>query len=204
MSADTASSAASRGYGEVSWERMARAVEKVRDRLSRAAAALDAAGILYAVAGGNAVAAWVSRVDEAAVRNTQDVGMLIRRDDLDRAIEAMANAGFVYRHAANIDMFLDGPTAKARDAVHIVFAGEKVQDDYLLPAPDVSESDVSGRVRILGLDALVRMKLTSFRDKDRMHLRDLLGVELIGVDWKAKVPPALADRLQMILDDPQG
>jgi len=49
---------------------MIRAVEKVRARLKRAATALDEAGVPYAVAGGNAVAAWVSRVDEAAVRNT--------------------------------------------------------------------------------------------------------------------------------------
>ena len=63
-------------YGPISWERMIRAVEKVRERLMRATAALEAAGIPYAVAGGNAVAAWVSRVDEAAVRNTQDVDIL--------------------------------------------------------------------------------------------------------------------------------
>ena len=42
----------------------------------------------YAVAGGNAVAAWVSRVDEAAVRNTQDVDILLRRSDLSAAIAA--------------------------------------------------------------------------------------------------------------------
>ena len=66
-------------YGKVSWERMIRAVEKVRDRLRRAVAALKKAGVPYAVAGGNAVAAWVSRVDEAAVRNTQDVDILLRR-----------------------------------------------------------------------------------------------------------------------------
>ncbi len=63
-------------YVAVSWERMIRAVEKVRQRLLRAASALESAGIPYAVAGGNAVAAWVSRVDEAAVRNTQDVGLI--------------------------------------------------------------------------------------------------------------------------------
>src|SRR5687767_10104528 len=82
-------------YGDVSWDRMIRAVEKVRQRLQRAAAVLDAAKIPYAVAGGNAVAAWVSRVDEAAVRNTQDVDILLRRADLERAIIAMTNAGFI-------------------------------------------------------------------------------------------------------------
>src|SRR5947208_16082626 len=54
-------------------ERMERAVIKVHERLLRATAALGAGGVPYAVVGGNAVAAWVSRVDEAAVRNTQDV-----------------------------------------------------------------------------------------------------------------------------------
>src|SRR5208337_3456412 len=107
--------------GEVSLERMVRAVEKVRIRLLRAATALEQAKVPYAVVGGNAVAAWVSRVDEAAVRNTQDVAILIRRDDLPAAISALGKAGFVHRHAAQIDMFLDGPGAKARDAVHVVF-----------------------------------------------------------------------------------
>src|SRR6476660_3498853 len=93
----------------LAWERMVTAVEKVRDRLRRAAQALEQAQIPYAVVGGNAVASWVSEVDEAAVRNTQDVDILLRRADLDRAKTALAEAGFVYRHAAGIDMFLDGP-----------------------------------------------------------------------------------------------
>ena len=109
---------------------MERAVEKVRQRLLRAASALEQAGVPYAVVGGNAVAAWVSRVDEAAVRNTQDVDILIQRNDLPAAIEAMSKAGFIHRHAAGIDMLLDGPQAKARDAVHLVFAGEKVRPEY--------------------------------------------------------------------------
>jgi hypothetical protein len=71
--------------GEVSWDRMVRAVEKVRDRLNRAVAALDKGQVEYVVIGGNAVAAWVSRIDESAVRNTQDVDILIRRSDLEAA-----------------------------------------------------------------------------------------------------------------------
>jgi hypothetical protein len=190
--------------GEVSWERMIRAVEKVRERLLRATAALDRAAIPYAVAGGNAVAAWVSRVDEAAVRNTQDVDLLLRRDDFDAATQALSKAGFVRRHAAGIDLFLDGPQAKARDAVHVVFAGEKVRPQYVLPAPDVAESELTPTFRVLNLDALVRMKLTSFRDKDRMHLRDLLEVGLIDASWRDRLPPELAPRLQQLLDTPEG
>ena len=65
--------------------RMVRAVERVRDRMHRAASALEQAGIAYAVIGGNAVAAHVGRIDESAVRNTQDVDILLRRSDLDAA-----------------------------------------------------------------------------------------------------------------------
>ena len=191
-------------FQEVSWERMERAVEKIRERLMRAASALEQAGVPYAVLGGNAVAAWVSRVDEAAVRNTQDVDILIRRADLPAAVEAMSKAGFIHRHSSGIDMFLDGPESKARDAVHLVFAGEKVRPEYVLPAPDVEECELSASFRLLSLESLVRMKLTSFRDKDRMHLRDLLDVGLIDAAWRERFPPELAARLQELLDNPEG
>jgi hypothetical protein len=188
----------------VSWERMIRAVEKVRERLRRAAAALAEAGVPYAVAGGNAVAAWVSRVDEAAVRNTQDVDILLRRSDLEAATEALGKAGFIRRRVAGIEMFLDGPQAKARDAVHIVLAGEKVRPEYEIPAPEVSESEAADFFRILTLEALVRMKLTSFRDKDRTHLRDLLEVGLVDASWLQRLPPELRARLQSLLETPDG
>ena len=191
-------------YGDVSWERMIRAVEKVRQRVLRAASALEKADIPYAVAGGNAVAAWVSRVDEAAVRNTQDVDILLRRTDLEAAKIAMAEAGFVYRHAAGIDMFLDGPGAKARDAVHVVFAGEKVRPEYTDPAPDVSQSEATESFRVLTLESLVRMKLTSFRRKDQVHVMDLLEVGLIDAAWVDRLPAELAARLQELLDTPDG
>lgn len=124
--------------------------------------------------------------------------------DLARAKEALAAAGFVYRHTSGIDMFLDGPGAKARDAVHIVFAGEKVRQDHLLPAPAVDESSTTATCQVLNLDALVRMKLTSFRDKDRTHLRDLIEVGLIDKEWLSRLPTELAPRLQALLDNPDG
>jgi hypothetical protein len=189
---------------EVSWERMIRAVEKVRDRLRRTVVALEAAGVPYALAGGNAVAAWVSRVDEAAVRNTQDVDILLRRSDLASAIEAMARAGFVHRHVKSIDMFLDGPDAKARDAVHVVFAGEKVKSDSIAPSPDVTESEATETFRLVTLEGLVRMKLTAFRDKDRTHLRDLIEVGLVDDSWSTRLSKELAARLQELLDNPEG
>lgn len=191
-------------YGEVSLERMVRAVEKVRERLLRSTAILEQAGIPYAVAGGNAVAAWVSRVDEAAVRFTQDVDLLVRREDLPRIITAFEAAGFHYRHAAGIDMLLDGPDAKDRDAVHLVFAEEKVREEYLLPTPSIEEFEDTEHFRILSLDALVCMKLTSFRLIDKVHLRDMLDVGLLDSGWPARFPAELAARLQLLIDTPDG
>lgn len=191
-------------YGDASWERMIRAVEKVRQRVLRAAAALEKAAIPYAVAGGNAVAAWVSRVDEAAARNTQDVDIVLRRSDLEAAKVAMAAAGFVYRHALGVDMFLDGADAKARDAVHVIFAGEKVRPDYVTAVPDVAESEATAAFRVVALESLVRMKLTSFRRKDQVHLLDLLETGLIDASWVDRFPPELAARLQHLVDTPDG
>jgi hypothetical protein len=190
--------------GEVSWERVVRAVEKVRQRLLRAAAALEKAGVPYAVTGGNAVAAWVSPVDEAAVRNTRDVDLLIRRSDLSSATRALEAAGFVHRRSAGVDMFLDGVGAKARDAIQILFAGEKVRSAYAYAAPDVAEAEKAEGMRLVTLDALVRMKLTSLRDRDRMHLRDLIDVGLVDAGWCARLPKDLGGRLQQLLDDPDG
>ena len=70
----------------VYWQRMAKGIDDVKRRLERAAAALAQLGVDYAVVGGNAVAAWVSRVDESAVRNTRDVDILLRREDMALAI----------------------------------------------------------------------------------------------------------------------
>jgi hypothetical protein len=183
---------------------MVNAVEKVRQRLLRAAEALDGAKIPYAVAGGNAVALWVSRVDESAVRNTQDVDILLRRSDLVAAKRAMEQAGFVHRHSAGMEVFLDAPGAKLRDAVHIVFANEKVRPHEPASNPDVTESEAAQRFRVLSLEALVRIKLTAFCDKDKVHIRNLIDVGLVDATWPARFGPELGSRLQSLLDTPEG
>jgi hypothetical protein len=186
------------------WERVAIAVEQVRDRLRRAVAALEGANVPYAVVGGNAVAEWVGRLDPAAVRNTQDVDILLRRADFERAKEAMTAAGFVYRHVKSIDMFLDGPGAKPRDAVHVIFAAEIVRQGDPAPAPDVTESEQGKTFTVVQLEALLRMKLTANRRKDQVHIGDMLDVGLIDETWVARFVPELAARLQHVLDTPDG
>lgn len=192
----------------VSWQRMSDAIENVRRRLLRATAALTEAGVPYAVVGGNAVAAWVSRADEAAVRNTRDVDILLRREDLPAATVALEGAGFHHRRVASLgqtgamEVFLEGNEGKIRDAVHVVFAAEKTKPDQPEANAGVEESEDAGDFRLISLDALVRMKLSAFRDKDRVHLRDLVSVGLIDESWLQQLPPALQPRLEQILATP--
>ena len=192
------------GFGDDLLDRMVLAVEKVRERLKRSAAALDAAGVPYAVIGGNAVAAWVSKVDPGAARNTVDVDLMITRSDFPAAKVALESAGFVHYGLMDVPMFLDGPEGSPRDAVHLLFAGEKVKATYAASAPDISVDDSHDAYRLLELRQLVTMKLTSFRDKDRTHLRDLIGVGLIDDGWLNGMQPELAERLKGLLDDPDG
>ena len=169
--------------GDELWARIERAVEKVKERLRRVTQALNGAGIPYAVIGGNAVQHWVAQVDESVVRNTRDVDIILNENDLDRAIEALENEGFSYRRAAGVSMFLDGPDAKARDAVHVVFAGRKVREEYPEPVPNIDEYELIEEMRTLPFEALVRMKLTSFRRKDQVHLLDMISIGLITDAW---------------------
>jgi hypothetical protein len=186
-----------------SFQRTLRAVDKVHQRLLRATAALDKARVEYAVVGGNAVAAWVSRVDESAVRYTQDVDVMIRRSDLELVKKALEPVGFVYRHVASMDMFLDGPDALARDAVHLIFAEEKVRENEALPNPDMTEYVQGERFRVITLEALVQIKLTSFRRKDQVHLDDLIRLGLVDETWCGRYPKELSERLRYLIENPE-
>jgi hypothetical protein len=186
-----------------SFARVVEAVARAKQRLIRAVRALEAAGITYAVAGGHAVAVWVARMDEGGVRNTPDVDILIRRQDFEAATSALASAGFV-RKEGGMGVFLDGPDGKERSAVHTLFASEKVRPEHLFPAPDIDESETAESFRVVTLPALIRMKLTSFRHKDQMHLLDMIDVGLIDQSTVATVPPELAPRLQELIDNPES
>jgi Uncharacterised nucleotidyltransferase len=188
----------------IGWERALMAAERVKERLRRATKALEAAGVPYAVVGGNAVAEWVARIDDEAVRNTRDVDLLIRRADFAAARAALESVGFVYYRVLDVDLFTDGPQTKPSAGIHLLFAGEKVRIDHELPSPDLDESERAAEFQVVTLMALVRMKLLSWRLKDRVHLLDLIHVGQIDSTWPARLPPPLAGRLQQLLDNPDG
>ena len=193
-----------RAQGPFVFDRMFAAVEKVRDRLERACRALELAAIPYALIGGNAVAAWVATIDDGAVRNTRDVDLLLRDEDLDRATEALGRVGFIRDKVMDVTVFLDGPDGKPSQGIHILRAGQKVKAEYVSPAPRVEQSLMIEGKRIVDLTELVRMKLNSYRLKDRIHLVDMIQVGLIDQSWPGRFEPTLAERLQLLLENPEG
>lgn len=190
--------------GDALWQRIENAVEIVKERMRRVVKALNEAEIPYAIIGGNAVQHWVAQVDESVVRATRDVDIILNEPDVPAATEALSKVGFIYRRAAGVSMFLDGPNAKARDAVHVIFAGKKVREEYPEPVPDIDEYALIEDARTLPLDKLVKMKLTSFRDKDRVHVRDMISIDIIDESWLAKYDEPIRSRLKELLDDPNG
>ncbi|MBL8811261.1 MAG: hypothetical protein JNM43_13885 [Planctomycetaceae bacterium] len=138
------------------------------------------------------------------MRNTQDVDILLNRSDLPRATQSLEAAGFIYRHAAHITMFLDGPDAGIRDAVHVIFAGEKVRQADAFAAPELDDAKLVESGQTIPLRSLVMMKLTSFRCKGQVHLLDMISIGLIDESWCHQLPNELSQRLQQLLDDPDG
>jgi hypothetical protein len=54
------------------------------------------------------------------------------------------------------------------------------------------------------LEALVEMKLKNYWDKDRTHLRDMIQIGLVDAAWPSRFPAQVSQRLQSLLDDPDG
>lgn len=174
-------------------------VEQLRDVVRRLDAALTRAGIRYQVIGGFAVFCHVDRLDPLAARLTRDVDVAIDRRDLQRIAEAAKSIGLQYRHVAGVDMLVDAESPKARSAVHLIFTREKVRPEYTDTVPDISEPvrAVEG-VLIAPVADLVRMKLTSFRLKDKVHIQDMDSVGLITPAIEDALPDLLRERLQEV------
>lgn len=177
-------------------------VEQLFDIMKRVDAALTKAGVEYRIVGGMAVFLHVSERDPNAARFTRDIDVAVSRNDLDRIAKAAPEFGFRYRHAASVDMLVDAEQPKARSAVHFVFSGEKVRPEYLEPVPGFSQpTRTLEGILLAPVEDVVRMKLTSFRLKDKVHLLDMDSVGLITPEIEAALPRQLRDRLRQVREE---
>ncbi len=188
--------------GDELWKRMERAVEKVNERLRTTVRILEDAKVPYAVIGGHAVRAWVAQVDEAALRTTRDVDILVRPADLAALITAMTAAGFYHRNTSGLDMFVEHPDASARDAVHVLLVGNIERGGE--PNPDIVPAARANDFQTIALETLVRMKLNAFRRKDQVHLLDMISLGMVDESWLDRFPEQLRVRLEELLNDPDG
>jgi hypothetical protein len=174
-------------------------VEQLFEVLKRVTSALGAAGIEYRVVGGVATFLHVSEKDPLAARMTRDIDMAVDRRDLDRIADAVRPYGFEYRHVAGVDMLVDSVKPSARSAVHPVLVGEKVRPEYPEAVPDFSPPvETREGVLLAPVADLVRMKLTSYRLKDRVHIQDLDAAGLLTAEIEARLPNELRRRLAEI------
>jgi len=188
--------------GDQLWKKIGESMDRVEVRLRKAIAILEPTGIPFAIVGGNAVRIWVAQVDPGAVRATNDVDVLIRPENLEQVKQVMADNGYHYRKAAGLDMFLEGKDDSVRHAIHIVLANRMVKQDDYESNPDVEPIEYGDGIRTLPLERLVRMKLNSFRLKDRVHLLDMIEVGLLDASWTARFPKPLGERLRSLIDNP--
>lgn len=141
----------------------------------------------------------VSDRDPGAARATRDIDLAVDRAQLAAIVEAVRPFGLAYRHAAGVDTLIDAQHPRARSAVHLVFVRERVRPDYVEPVPDFSAParTVEG-VLLAPVVDLLRMKLTSYRLKDRVHIQDMDAVGLLTPDIEAALPETLRVRLREV------
>ena len=174
-------------------------VDQLVDVAKRFHAALSQAGIEYRIVGGFAVFLHVDRADPLKARLTRDIDAAVRRSDLEAIAQAVKPYGFEYRHAAGVDMIVDAREPQARSAVHLILASEKVRADYLYAVPDFEPVDPAEHgLMIAPVEHLVKMKLTSFRRKDQVHIEDMDQAGLITSEIEASLPEPLRERLAHI------
>lgn len=175
------------------------AVDRVERLLRKTAAALEQAGIAYAVVGGNAVAIWVGSVDPEAVRTTKDVDLLVEKQDVDRITAALKAIGLSRVDLRRITLFLDPEKPDKKSGVHLVWSGVKVWPSNEQPTPKLDRAiELSDGVRVIDLASLLQMKLVADRHHDRAHVVDLLNAGLVTDDVRRLLPSPLLRRLEAI------
>jgi hypothetical protein len=129
------------------------------------------------------------RVQPGAVREYIFRGdLMIRRGDLEKVIIVAEEHG-IRLSDSNRD----------RDAIHLLFSDEKVKAAQIEPNPPLTPEQVEARgqtVWIIPIRNLVRMKLTTNRLVDQVHIKDMDEVGLITPEIERTLSPELLKRLQ--------
>jgi hypothetical protein len=150
--------------------------------LHRVAEPLEREHIPHELIGGLAVLLHVEEADPTHAMLTGNVDLMIQRSDLPRVIEIVR-------------------TDSARNAVHLIFSGEKVKASQAAPNPaidPVRKKMLGQEVNVVPLLDLVCMKLSSYRLKDQVHVQVLDAAGLITPAVEQALPEELRIRLRHV------
>jgi hypothetical protein len=163
---------------------------KVQQTLRKLTARLTELGIDYAVAGGMALYVHGFR------RYTEDVDVLVTREDLARIHQELEGLGYVRPFAASKNLRDEETGVRIDFLVSGQFPGDGKPGPVAFPVPgDVSI--VHEGVRVVSLPKLVELKLASGQAAHR--LKDLGDVQQLIVSLK--LPLELAEQLDPSLRD---
>ena len=174
--------------------------QQMFDLARRVHVALTQAGVEYRIVGGVAVFLHINEIDPFAARLTPDLDVAIERNDLEKVAAIAEPHGFRYADSAWIT------AGQSRGAIHFLLIDEKARPNHLEPVPGFSPPVATKDGILLAPVAdLVRMKLTSFRMKDRAHIVDMDLVGLITPEIEQELPEALRARLEQVRkEEPQS
>ena len=138
-------------------------------------AALDGASVDYALVGALAVAVW------GAPRATKDIDLLVRAEDLPRAMEAVRSLGFTLE--ALPFQFKDGSELQRVNKVDA--AGHLMTVDFMLVDPNLEPvwnsrtrlPFAEGQVAVVSRDALIGMKARAARPQDLIDIQNLKDLD---------------------------
>lgn len=158
------------------------ALEPLLDTLKRAAAALEAERVPYVLGGG--LGSWA----RGGPPSSNDIDLMVKREDAERALEALRTAGMRTEHPPERWLFKawDGPIL-----IDLIFepAGMRVTDEVIERG---EELNAAGKlVPVMALEDILVTKLLALDE----HNADYADLLLIGralreqVDW-----PALRER----------
>ena len=163
-------------------------LEQLFDLAELAERLFSSGGLEYRIAGGLAAYLYVEEREPDAGRLTKDIDIVVRCADLEKIAKAAAAFGLQHRQVAGVDMLVRPDQPSGRRAIRL----------YPERTLDLGPCQRIKGLRLIPLADLIRMKLTSFRIKDQMHLKDLDEAGLIAPDAEAGLSPILAERLARV------
>lgn len=171
----------------------------LQSELERVVKLLREAGVPFEVIGGVAVNAHLLASDQRSrMFVTADVDLLTEREHLSDIIRAAESSGYQAKKIIGGYMLIR-PGQRVAEAVHFVFAGEKSKSTQVIVHPQVRPQEMPFfelQIPVAPLSDLVKMKLSSLRAKDVVHLQILEDAGMITRDIEADLPEVLKENLK--------